>query len=102
MSTGRVNIATLMMLFVPFGMAVAAWKNLDETWATAQFSVTVLSLFIATLAARYSAEPWRTFWGGFAMAGWGYLTLSLAPYFAQEVRPRLLTTSIGDWVLATY
>jgi len=72
-----------------FGLLLGgvAWPN--QFWAEIVFSVTLLCLTAAALAAAALPAERRWFWVGFSIVGFGYLVL--ASYFGDQSRPLLLT-----------
>jgi hypothetical protein len=84
----RYNIASALgaILFVAVGFA--ALREADELWDNWLFSLTLGLLLFAVLLAAYRTGERRAFWIGFALFGWGYLSLSLIP----STEPRLITT----------
>jgi hypothetical protein len=84
----RVNIVSILgaVLFVGFGFA--ALRQADDLWNSSLFSLTIGFLLAAVLLAIYRTEARRAFWIGFALFGWGYLSVSLIPL----TQSRLITT----------
>lgn len=94
----RFSIQALMgiILFVAFGSA--ALISPTPLWANASFTLTLAVLTIALLGSLYMRESRRAAWVGATIVGWAYITLTFGPIFATENRPRLLTTTLIDWV----
>jgi hypothetical protein len=90
----RVSIAGLMAVVLVCGVAAAALREASETWAGILLLVTVGLLAFALLAVRQRREASRAFWEGFALFGWGYLVLTLGPWFAEQVGPKLPTAQL--------
>ena len=63
------------IFFVAVGFA--ALREADELWDSWLFSLTLGLLLVAVLLAAHRIGAGRTFWIGFALFGWGYLSLSL-------------------------
>ena len=84
----RLSLASLLIATAVFGLLLAgiAWPN--QFWAEIVFSVTLLCLTAAALAAAALPPDRRWFWIGFSVVGLGYLML--ANYF-DGARPLLLT-----------
>ena len=51
-------------------------------------------LTLALLGVIYRRGERRAFWTGFAIFGWTYMTLSSGPWFLENVRPQLVTSSL--------
>ena len=75
-----------VILFVAVGFA--ALREADELWASWLFPLTLVLLLVAVLLAAQRTGDRRAFWIGFALVGWGYLSLALIP----STEPRLITT----------
>lgn len=90
----RFSIGTLMMVVLVCGVAIAALHRASDTWAGVLLSLTMFLLGVAVIGAVYRQNATRAWWFGFALFGWGYLTLSSAPWFADQIRPRLPTTEL--------
>src|ERR1700722_5210451 len=84
----RYNITGALgaILFVAGGFA--ALREADELWDSWLFSLTLGLLLFAVLLAAHRTGDRRAFWIGFALFGWGYLSLSLIP----STEPRLIAT----------
>jgi hypothetical protein len=86
----RYNIASALgaILFVAFGLAaLREADNANELWDSWLFSLTLGLLLFAVLLAAHRTGDRRAFWIGFALFGWGYLSLSLIP----STEPRLIS-----------
>jgi hypothetical protein len=94
----RFSIAGLMAVVLVCGVAVAALRNASEIWAGILLLLTLGLLAAALLGVAYRREAGRAGWIGFALFGWGYLTLAFGPWFAEQVRPQLPTTRLLDYV----
>jgi hypothetical protein len=84
----NVTSALAALLFVAVGLA--ALREADELWYGWLFYPTFVLLLVAVLLAALRTGDRRAFWIGFAVFGWGYLSLSLIP----STEPRLITTKI--------
>jgi hypothetical protein len=84
----RYNIASALgaILFVAVGFA--ALREANDQWDSGLFSLTLGLLLSAVLLAVHRTEARRAFWIGFALFGWGYLSLSLI----SSTESRLITT----------
>jgi hypothetical protein len=78
MTRPRATIAQLMaaVLYVAFG--IAALRNADGFWASATFTVAVVTLSIALVAACTRSGRARASAAGFAFCGWACLVIWLA------------------------
>jgi hypothetical protein len=90
----RYSIAALMIVILVVGVAFAALRDASDLWAGILLSLTLLLLASAALAIPYRKQGKRAFWFGFAIFGWGYLVLSQAPWFSEQVQPRLPMTAL--------
>ncbi len=94
MTRPRVSIAGLMAVVLFCGIGIAAVRSASPLWAGVVVTATLGVMASAILGAIFRQGERRAFWVGFALFGWGYLTLAFGPWFATEVKP-LLATSIG-------
>ena len=93
----RYNIASVLgaIALVAVGFAALRKANgLRDSWL---FSVTLGLLMLAVLLAVHRTEAKRAFWIGFALFGWGYLSLSLIP----SIEPRLITSKALAYLYRT-
>lgn len=88
----RFSIGTLMAVVLVCGVAVAALRDASDSWAGVMLALTLFMLGIALLGILTLRGDRRAFWQGFALFGWGYLVLTMGPWFAGEIQPRLPTT----------
>ena len=84
----RFHLGTLVILVLLLGVAFAALRESNDTWDSGIFSITLGMLLISILLAFHRTEKRQAFWLGFALFGWIYLGLSLAP----SIQSRLITT----------
>jgi hypothetical protein len=86
----RFSIAGLMGVVLVAAIGLAALRNPTELWDGVMFLLTcgVLMLSVVGVVCRGGAE--RAWWLGFALFGWGYLTLAFS--CPHELLPRLLST----------
>jgi hypothetical protein len=92
----RFSIAGLLLAILTIGSGLAALCRPSNLAANTVFSLMVLALGVAVIAALYRNEPARAFWTGFLAFGSLYAVLSLTPCFYQNLGNRLLTTTILD------
>ena len=90
----RHTIASLMAATLVVAVGIAALRNASETWAGIVLFVTLLLLGMSPLAILHRREGKRAFWQGFALFGWGYVVLTMAPWFADRVGPKLPTSQL--------
>lgn len=88
----RHSIAWLMIVILVLAVGIAALRNASDLWAGAMLLTTLGLLTIAIVGATYRRGPDRAWWYGFALFGWGYLTLSMGPWFADQIGLKLPTT----------
>jgi hypothetical protein len=86
----RFNIASLLVLILVLGVSFAALRESSDLWESGLFTGTVGILLISVLLAVHRTEARRAFWIGFALFGWIYVGLALAP----SVESRLITTKL--------
>jgi hypothetical protein len=84
----RFNIVSILGAVVFVGVGFAALRQADDVWNSSLFSLMIGLLLAAVLLAIYRTEARRAFWIGFALFGWGYLSVSLIP----STESRLMTT----------
>lgn len=77
----RFSLRQLMALVVFVAIGCAGLVHPSRYLASAIFTLTVMALFVAVLAAVGRKGPRRAFWIGFAIAGWGYFW---AAHWADE------------------
>ena len=71
----RASILGLIAAVVASAVAFAALRTGSEYWLSAFYTLTVVMLLFAVIAARYRRGPARAFWFGFAVFGWGFFLL---------------------------
>ena len=74
----RFTIAQLMVLVFFVGVGFAALRNSNAFWASAMFTVAVITVSIALAVAAHSKGKARVAWAGYAVAGWACLVIWLA------------------------
>jgi hypothetical protein len=91
----RFSMLGLMGVVVASGLAFAALRKPTFHAASLTMTVVLTILLFALLAAKLG--HYRTFAFGFAVFGWGYAILALAPGFWMGVRPYLIGSHLlGD------
>jgi hypothetical protein len=71
----RFSIAQLMAVVFYFGIGFAALRNGGAIWASATFSVAIISFSVALIGACSHKGKARMSWGGFAIAAGVALTI---------------------------
>ncbi len=84
----RYNIASMLGAIAFVAVGFAALREATDRWDSGLFSLTLGLLLNAVLLAVHRTEARRAFWIGFALFGWGYLSLSLI----SSTESRLITT----------
>jgi hypothetical protein len=92
----RFSIRGLMVMIVLLCIAFAALRYPTPLWANVWYSMSVASITLAVPAAIYRRSEQRAFWVGFAICGWVYFILALAPWMQGEAGFQLVTTTILD------
>ncbi len=85
-------ILGLMGIVLACSLGFAALSRPSAQGVHAAYTLTLTLLLFSIVAACYG--HYRTFWVGFAVFGWGYAVLALAPGAWQQVMPYLGTTSL--------
>ena len=82
-----------MLALVAFlALFIAAFTYATQVWSSIVFTTAVLTLFSAIVFAVYRTDARRPYWVGFCVFGWGYSTLVFAPWFEENLGPRLLNS----------
>ena len=76
------------------GVGFAALREATDQCDSGLFSLALGLQLIAVLLAVHRTEARRAFWIGFALFGWGYLSLSLI----SSTESRLITTQALAWL----
>ncbi|MGP0066450.1 MAG: hypothetical protein ACLQGP_23040 [Isosphaeraceae bacterium] len=92
----RFSIRGLMALIVLLAFAFAALRYPSRLWANAWFTLALGAVTLAVPAAIGGIGSERAFWCGFAVCGWVYFLVSLAPWIHAETGYQLLSTTILD------
>src|SRR5262245_26291108 len=85
----RFSIAKLMCVIFIIGLGIAALRNASDEWAGGALLTTIGLLGLALIGIAYRRERKRAWWFGFSLFGWGYLTITMGPWFVQEISPKL-------------
>jgi hypothetical protein len=94
MRTLRVSLFGLMGFVLAVAVALAAFRNANQGWAGVFYLLTwaVLSLSVVGAICRKGTK--RAWWLGFALFGWGYLSLVFLPSDERMKQFRLPTTDL--------
>jgi hypothetical protein len=79
MTRPRLTIAQLMTLILLVGFGLAALRNANEFWASATYTLAIISILAAPLGAFARKGKARITWAGFAFFGWANLLIDLLP-----------------------
>jgi hypothetical protein len=93
----RFSIAGLLASVVACGYGMACLRYASAPWAQALYSIALGLLVLALIGIACRAGSRRTFWTGFAIAGWSYLLVATGPWFHDTLSRRLVTTRLLDW-----
>jgi hypothetical protein len=94
MSRLQFSLRTLLLAFIPIGLAVAALANANYYWANAALNVTLACLGISLIASMWSRKRTRAFWSGFAVFGCGYMLLAFGPWFDSHIGKNLISQQV--------
>lgn len=104
MTRGRIMPSGPIVAIVYGSVAVVALRTASEFWYRAFYSITAVSLMLATIAALWHSNLDRDFWFGFASFGW-FTFISLLGLHGEAVKkpgadladhpvPKLIGTNI--------
>jgi hypothetical protein len=79
MTRSRFTIAQLMTLILVVGVGFAALRNANQLWASATYTIAIISILAALLFAFANKGTARMTSAGFAVFGWAYLFIDLLP-----------------------
>jgi hypothetical protein len=94
----RFSILGLMGFVLVVCVGLAALRNASELWAGIMLLVALGATGTALLGILYQRGNDRAWWVGFGLFSGGYLTLTFAPWFADQILPRLGTTEVLEYV----
>jgi hypothetical protein len=100
MGRARMTIVGSMGVIALMALGLAAIHNPTRLAANGIFSLILVALFGASIMGLVRRGRGRAFCLGFAVAGWGYLILSLGPWFEETTGPYLVTTPLIDLAYA--
>jgi hypothetical protein len=90
------SVRGLMVTIIMLGTAFAGLRSPTPLWANFWFSLVLSMLTLAVPAAVYRLDERRAFWVGFAVCGWMYFIVSMAPWLQVEIGFQLFTTTTLD------
>jgi hypothetical protein len=79
MTRPRLTIAQLMIVILLVGFGFAALRNANQFWASATYTLAIISILVALLCAFARKGKARMTWAGLAVFGWAYLLIDLLP-----------------------
>jgi hypothetical protein len=88
------SLRTLLLAFIPIGLAIAALVNANYYWANAALTVTLACLGASIVGWLWCPGRGRAFWSGFAIFGCGYMLLAFGPWFDEHVGRSLISQQI--------
>lgn len=97
MARPRFSLASLLGSILLIGFGFTALRTGTVFWYQTTYTIVLLVLLTAVLAAR----AWGCFWFGFAVFGWGYFLLSAGPWFDQGSDFRT-TIPLNKSILTTF
>jgi hypothetical protein len=79
MTRPHLTITQLMTLILLVGFGFAALRNANPLWASATYTIAIISILAALLFAFANKGTARMTWAGFSVFGWAYLLIDLLP-----------------------
>jgi hypothetical protein len=92
MRSFRMPIFGLMGIVLACGLAFAAIRSPTFQAVSVTFTVALTILLASIVGSIFGRH--RVFWIGFAIFGWGYAILALAPGSWTNIRPYLVTSHL--------
>ena len=93
----RFTVRHLMIAVAVVSAGLAVLVSGSETLAGAVLLLTLGMLSVSVLGMVYRREETRAFWVGFALLGWGYMSLVLGHWwFRGTDRTELVTSAVLD------
>ena len=83
----RVSLSGLIVGVLACGLGLAALRNASPIWAGLMLLLTLGLLAVVVLGVIYRREERRAWWPCFAIFGWGFAGLVLAPWSKPEAWP---------------
>ena len=78
MNRPHYTIAQLMVFVLLVGVSFAALRNANAVWASATFTIAIITISVALVAAFARRGKARMAWAGYAATGWACLVIWLA------------------------
>lgn len=94
----RFSIRGMMIVVLLLAMAFAGLRTPTRLWANVWYSMALFGVAIAIPLAVAERDGRRLFWIGFAVCGWVYFLVALAPWIEEQASYRLATTTVLDLV----
>jgi hypothetical protein len=97
----RVTIAQLMAVILFVGFGFAALRNANPFWASAAFSLAIVSISVAAVGALARKGEARMPWAGFAITGGACLVIRLLTHDtvgSMDGPPRLLLYRFQEYI----
>ncbi len=91
MQRPRISIAGLMVVVLAVAVGMAGLRFASPEWSGGMLTATLGLLGVGILGTCFRKGSRRAFWAGFSLFGWGYLIVSVGPWFASEIEPNLIT-----------
>ena len=92
------SLLSIMILIASVAVGCVALVRPTFLWASATWSLSVAILALAIVVALARRGRTRCFWASFALLGWGYLILTLAPGLDDLTGEFLVTRPLLDWL----
>jgi hypothetical protein len=97
MGRKRFTVAGLMGFVIVAAVGLAALTHPTPLWTSVAFSLALAVNFGALVAVISLEGRGRKIAAGFAVCGWGYLLITLAPGLDTSVGLYLITTPALEW-----
>jgi hypothetical protein len=92
------SLFSAMILVACVAVGCVALVRPTYLWASLTWSLTMAILALAIVVALARRGRSRCFWASFALLGWGYLVLTLAPGLDDHTGELLITRPLLDWL----
>lgn len=93
----RFSMSRLLLIVLLVALGCAALVQSTPLWASVVVTITLLLLMLSAIMAITGRGSSRSFWIGFAVAGWIYWIV-VNTQFTADFRGRLLTTQSLDYL----
>jgi hypothetical protein len=98
MKRPRFTIAEIALFVLVVALGLAAIRSGSTAWTGAIVSVTYFALFCSLLGVAFGRRGRRVYWVGFAVLGWGYLSLFYLPWQGASVGDGLFGPNLFEYV----